>query len=131
MPWVLLGWVLSGLSAEGLSHPGGPVAPGNCRDDGGPHAGILPFATTTVPDSTSNPDKAPTAEWLRCQPRYGLRGGLHVGPSDSELRHGAVMPWPWRERLRPLRMGSIVQVPGLEQRTDQPKRWSAPCWWAR
>src|SRR4029453_19380387 len=85
MPWVLPGWVLSGLSAEGLSHPGGPVAPGNCRDDGGPHAGILPFATTTVPDLTSNPDKAPTAEWLRCQPRYGLGGGLCVGPSDSEL----------------------------------------------
>ena len=32
-------------------------------------------------------------------------------PLARNWRHGAVMPWPWRERLRLLRMGSIVQMP--------------------
>jgi hypothetical protein len=38
--------------------------------------------------------------------------GVYVSvPLTRNWRHGAVMPWPWRERLRPLRMGSIVQMP--------------------
>src|SRR4029453_19150642 len=108
MPRVLLGWVVSGLSAEGLSHPGGPVAPGNCRDDGGPHAGILPFATTTLPDPSLKPDKAATTQWLRCPLRYGIRGvavspswGLRVVPLTRNWHHRSVMSWPWREQLRP------------------------------
>src|SRR4029453_9160597 len=49
-------WWCPDVSRRSL-HPDGPVAPGRCRDDGGPHAGYSPSRAPTVPGPVSNLDK--------------------------------------------------------------------------